>query len=166
MEGIDLNREYTYFELSKILNENRREIGKLPTHELNVGAYVKLLSYYPFNEEKEKIFKSLNKSQKMGMLNRHVLSVARKLDISNILLKKAKDITIDLATSKKNAKTSSLSSYFKPNYFKEQEEKYRHKLQEFYNIILDMIIEETIKRFDVKYMRKQKLEEITQLGIH
>lgn len=103
----------------------------------------------------------------MGMLNRHVLSVACKLGISNILLKKAKYITIALATSKKNAKnTNNLSSYFKPNYFKEQEQEYRYKLQEFYSIILDMIIEETLKRYNVKYMRKKKLEEIAQSGIH
>jgi len=126
MERIDINKEYEYFELSKIIYDNRREMGKLPIHELNVGNYVKLISYYPFNEEKEKIFKSLNKSQKMGMLNRHVLSVARKLGVSNILLKKAKEITKDLAIVKKNAKSNNLSSYFKLDYYKEQEIKYRY----------------------------------------
>jgi len=161
MERIDIHKTYEFYELNKIKQENRREMGVLPIHELIVEKYVILLSYYPFGDKKENIFKSLNKSQKMGMLNRKVLSVARELGISDLIIKKTKEITIDLASTKESAKSTSI--FFKPDYYKEREKNLRYKLEEYYTLILDMIMEETTKRMDVKYLRKKKLEEITQL---
>jgi len=164
MERIDINKNYNSYELSKIKHTNRNEIGDLPIHEVRVIKYVVLLSYYPFNEQKWKIFKSLSKNQKMGMLNRHVLSVARQLGVSDILLKKAKEITKDLASSTKRAKRTTIGNILKPNFYKEQEERYRRKLEEYYTLILDIIMEETSKRMNVKYLRKKKLDEIIQSG--
>jgi len=159
MERIDINKKYELYEISEITHQNRNEIGTLPIYEPYVDKYVLLISYYSFNEQQEKIFKSLNKSQKLGMLNRHVLSVARQLNISNILIKMAKQTTKDLASINKNVKLG--LDYYETHY-KTQENNYRRKLVDFYTLILDMIMEETTKRMNVKYMRKKKLEEITQ----
>ncbi len=162
MERIDISKIYEHYELSKIIHQNRAEVGGLPIHEFCVDKYITLVSFYPFGDKKEKVFKFLSKAQKMGMLNRHVLSVARQLGISNILIKKAKETTKNLASTKNNKNNL---SYFNPTYYEEQEIKYRYKLEEYYTLILDIIIEEIECRKNIKYLRKKKLDEITNLSI-
>lgn len=155
MERIDINKKYDWLEAMSILRNNRQLIGKLPIHEMKIDHYVKVVSFYPFSESKEKIFLTLNKKEKMGMLNRHVLSVARKLDISQVIIRKAKEETLSYKKS---------LSYYKDDgdvYWGNLAVKSRENIDMFYGVILDMIIDEMNRRLEPKYLRKKKLEEIT-----
>ncbi len=154
MERIDINKKYDYFGYMAILSGNRRIIGKLPIHETKIDEYVRVVSFYPFTESKEKVFITLNKKQKLGMLNRHILSVARKLNISQVIIKNAKTETLDY---------KKYLSFYKnegDSYWKTFVIRSRDNIEMFYGIILKMIIEEIDRRLNPKYLRKKKLEEI------
>lgn len=155
MERIDINSDYSMLDVYQVERANRKEMGDLPIHEFCYSKYVKFISLFPFNKKKEIIFKSLNPKQKLGMLNRHVLSVAKNLEISQIIIKKAKEESLEYRRCIEN-----IEKYSKDDFWVNYADNHRKKMEEYYQLILDMIIEEMIKRTDVKYMRKKKLKEI------
>ena len=154
MKKINIGEKYAFSEYWEIILYNRKEIGDLPIHENFYNRYVYVLTFFPFSEKKEKIFKSLDRKAKMGMLNRHILSVAREVGISQIIIKKAKEETTDYKRCNENFRK------YKDDFWKEYVEQHRSKIEEYYTLILGMIEEEIRKRSNVKYMRKKKLDKI------
>lgn len=156
---MQLNEGNNFYLFNKIIVSNRKILGVLPIHEDKIQEYVLLVSYFPFTDTKEKVYLSLdNKRDRIGMLNRHILSVARKLDISQIIIKRAKESSINYNRYKNYGKD------YENLWWSDQVIKYRENIIYTYDLLLKMIFEENIKRRDVKYVRKKKLEELMKNG--
>jgi hypothetical protein len=156
MEKLDLNKEYDYFDAFRIHSLNRKELGNLPIHETFIEKYLTVLLYYPLSESKLKIYSTLNKKGKLGMLNRHILSVARKLNISQVIIKLASESTQSYKKCKKYMKNDTDND----TYWTERVQDYGRDIRQYYMIVIDMISEEITKISDVKYLRNKKLKKI------
>lgn len=157
MERIIIGKIYQnhfnhFARISLIINKNKCELGKLPIHDLVVVKYALAISYFPLSDSKMKIYNKLNKKQKIGMLNRHILSICRKLDISQVLIKNAKDASDNYKRIRKYEDVDDV--------WKTLIEKYRRDIDVGYNLLLDIIEEEINKLNNIKYLRKKKIEKI------
>lgn len=149
MKKIDIND--TGFDYISTMTNNKKELGRLPLHSNIVDSYVLFISYFPFDSKKLKIYKKLRKGEKLGMLNRHILSVAKKLDISDVLLKKIHDHT---------QKYKIFKDHNDSVFYKNIIENTTKEISKGYLLLMEMIIEELKKRNDIKYLRKKKINNI------
>lgn len=149
MKKIDINKDFDYY--VTMMTNNKKELGYLPLHASVVNSYVLFISYFPFDDKKLKIYKKLGKGEKLGMLNRHVLSVAKKLGISDVLLKNNHDHT---------QKYKIYKDHDGDNFYKKIFENTTKEISKGYLLLIDIIIDEMRKRNNIKYLRKKKIDTI------
>ena len=155
MEKLVFGKKYDRSEIFLIQHNNLQKLGNLPIYDISSLKYALIISYFPLKDSKLKIYKKLNRKQKLGFLNRHILSVGRKLELPQILLKKAKGSSKSYKITKKYAKESEYDNFWKNSHKRD-----RNNIDEYYNIIMDIIIDEIKKYNNTKYSRKMKLEKI------
>ena len=90
------------------------------------------------------------------MLNRHILSVASKLEVYDVILKSINQLRRSYRTSKKYM-NGEHDKFWSENFTKNQIDFNKQMSQ-----LLDIIIEEINRRNNVKYVRKKKLNEIKE----
>lgn len=150
-----------------ILRENKKLLNPIALYDTILGKYAMILGHYPMKESKYKIFSNLNRTERVGMLNRHILGVASKLGIYQTILKNIDELRLNHKkykkyknNTKKKSKKSLFSNSENDNFWQKKYIENQAKLTEQYNILLDIIIEEINKRNNPKYLRKKKLQEI------
>ncbi len=139
-----------------IIRENKILLKPISLHDMVLDRYALILGYYPMNESKFNIFINLDKHKKVGLLNRHILSVASKLGIYQVLLKEI----INLRDNHKRYKKYINDLTNDKEYWIKSFDKNQSELSTRYRMLLDIIVEELTKRENPKYLRKKKLQEI------
>jgi hypothetical protein len=145
----ELNDEY--WELQKKIIDKFNEIRPISLENIILNKCATILVYYPFSDKKLKIFNKLNKKQKVGMLNRHLLSVANKLDINKPLI----DGVSSCIRNNRRYKKYQNDGYWNDLYNKNQDHFIR-----LYNIFINCLLDEINRRKNIKYLRNKKLEKI------
>lgn len=140
----------------KAIRDNKLLLKPISLHDMMLEKYAFVVSHYPMNESKFNIFIKLDKHEKVGMLNRHILSVASKLGVYQVILKEI----IKLRSDHKKYKKFIDQSYSDKEYWIKSFEKNEIELTTRYRMLLDIIGEEINKRENPKYLRKKKLQEI------
>jgi hypothetical protein len=145
----------------RIIYENEKELQPISLYAGHIEKYAKLIAFYPLPEKKYKIFCTLTKQTKLGLLNRHLLSVASKLGVSNVYIKHVNRLKIE--NKKYKNKIEEYKKFSRST--KELEEwKKRNEIEMISALymLFDMVFEETNKRLNITYRRKKKLEKIDE----
>lgn len=153
---IDNNDDKGIFNIYKVVKENKILLKPISLHDMILNQYALILSHYPMKESKFNIFIQLDKHKRVGMLNRHILSVASKLGVYQVILKEIIKLRIDHNKYKKFINDSEEHK----EYWIKAFEKNQNELTTRYHMLLDIIGEEISKRNNPKYLRKKKLQEI------
>jgi len=139
---------------AKFINKMTKVIYPISLHDDIVRKCVIILIEYPMKENKMKIFLELDKKEKVGMLNRHILSVASKIGIYDSFTNKVYRCIENNKRYKKYNKSQN-DAYWKEAYDRNQIE-----LSKYHRLLLDIMLEELHRRSSVKYLRNKKLKEI------
>lgn len=152
MSNIDkLNEEY--WKISEKTQEQIKNMRPISLENRILSKCALILVYYPLNEKKLKIFNKLDQKGKVGLLNRHLLSVASKLKLSEALI-------TEMSRSMNNYRSYKKYNERNDDFWNRILEKNEIIFNKVYKLFLDSIIEEIDKRKNIKYLRNKKLNEI------
>jgi len=133
----------------------KQSLSPIALHDNILSKYVMVLLYYPMKDSKANIYLKLNKNQRVGMLNRHILSVANKLDVYQVIIKELIELRDNYKKYKKYKEKGDINNFWTDHYKETEKELSRRYVK-----LLDIIIEEITRRENPKYLRKKKLKEI------
>lgn len=151
-------------ETIKLIREYRNILKPIALHELVLTKYAYILCYYPMKDSKLDIYFKLDKNQRVGMLNRHILGVASKINVYQSIIKNIILIRNRLKHYKKYIKEEIDDDYTLINkeYWQKSYNNSQNEINKQYSLLLDIISEEINRRKDIKYIRRKKMEEIEQ----
>lgn len=125
--------------------------------DMVLSRYILILDKYPMKESKKKIYLSLDKKQRVGMLNRYLLSIASKLGIYESFISEIIYLKRNYKIYKKFSNDDHNVQYWNKKF---NDVKIRLTYQ--YNMLLKIIIEEIDKREKIRYLRKIKMNNVLQ----
>jgi len=152
-----------------VIRNNKNILKPIALHDMILSKYALILGYYPMINKKYDVFISLDRYKRVGMLSRHILGVASKLGVYQVVLKEINSLKDTHRNCKKYLKqekknSNNLFTAFKQEkqdpFWQKRYEENKRELSKSYIMLLDMILEEINKRNNPKYLRKKKLQEI------
>lgn len=147
-----------------VIRKNKDILKPIALHDIVLSKYALILGYYPMINKKYDVFISLDRYKRVGMLSRHILGVASKLGIYQVVLKEINSLKDTHRNCKKYLKKEkkNLSTFQERQdpFWQKRYEENKRELSKVYIMLLDMILEEINKRNNPKYLRKKKLQEI------
>ena len=146
-----------YLDIDRLVRETKKILKPISLHDIILTKCALIFVYYPMKASKLKIFSTLDKKQKIGMLYRHILGVASKIGVYQTIIKEIVRLRQDHVKYKKY-----LFEYSHVDYWAELYKRNEKELSKQYNMLLDIMIEELKRRHDPKYLRKKKLNEIKE----
>jgi hypothetical protein len=147
-------KPYNNVNIFRIVSENIDMLTPISLHNNYLSKYALILAYYPMKQSRYNIFIKLDKNQKVGMLNRHILGVARKLGVYQSIIKNIVKLRETLVRYKKYKNDNKKDDFWRKTTYTENE------LTTHMNLLLDIILEEIGRRGNTKYIRRKKLQEL------
>lgn len=145
----------------RIVRENKLLLRPIALHDIILSKYALILGYYTMSQSKFDIFTKLDRKQRLGMLNRHILGVASKIGIHQCFLNQFNGLRKKHEKCKKYiSKDKFMTTSMPSNFWQKEYEENQSEMRRQYNMLLDMILEEIDRRKNPKYLRKKKLQEI------
>jgi len=149
-----------HLEISKSVGEIETILRPISLHEEMLIKCALILTFYPLRKSKLNIYLNLDKVQRVGMLNRHILGAASKLGIHQVFIRQIIGLKRTNKKYKQNILKTDNKQFWTTAYNTNQIE-----LRKMFNLLLDMMIEELDRRSEPKYLRRKKLNEIENKNV-
>lgn len=103
-----INKTSTMLDLIVAYKQNTAIIGNLNINRHLYQEFIKVLTICPFDDKKLKYFRTLNPSEKVGYLSRHIIKAAKIVGVPKVYIKNYLKIKYEYKTLRKNAKNAKI----------------------------------------------------------